>query len=148
MLAHKAQEEGCAVAEILAGKPGQVRYDAIPNIVYTSPELAQVGLTEEEASASGRALKVGKCFFKANGRAKAMGESDGFVKVVADAESDRLLGVHIVGPRASELIAEAVVALEFSASVEDIALTSHAHPTLSEAIKEAMLAADKRAIHG
>jgi dihydrolipoamide dehydrogenase len=148
MLAHKASEEGVAVAELLAGKAGHVSYDAIPAIVYTAPELAAVGLTEDEAEKRGVKVKVGKFYFKANGRAKALGEDDGLVKVVADAETDRLLGVHLLGPRASELIAEAVIALELHASAEDLGRAVHAHPTLSEAIKEAALAVDRRAIHG
>ena len=148
MLAHKASEEGSAVAERIAGKPGHVNYDAIPNVVYTAPELACVGLTEEQVKAAGTPYKVGKFYFKANGRAKSLGETDGMVKLIAHADTDRLLGAHIVGPRASELIGELVVATEFKASAEDVALTSHAHPTLSEAIKEAALAVHKRAIHG
>lgn len=148
MLAHKASEEGVAVAERIAGKPGMVRYETIPNVVYTSPELAQVGLTEEEAKAKGISFKVGRFFFKANGRAKCMGEDEGLVKVIADAETDRLLGIHIVGARASELVAEAVALLEFGASAEDLARTTHAHPTLSESLKEAALAVDRRCIHG
>jgi len=148
MLAHKASEEGLAVAERIAGKPGIVRYETIPNVVYTSPELAQVGLTEEEAKGKGIPFKVGRFFFKANGRAKCLGEEEGLVKIIADAETDRLLGVHIVGPRASELVAEAVALLEFGASAEDLARTAHAHPTLSEALKEAALAVDRRSIHG
>jgi len=148
MLAHKASEEGVAVAERIAGKPGIVRYETIPNVVYTSPELAQVGLTEEEAKGKGISFKVGRFFFKANGRAKCLGEEEGLVKIIADAETDRLLGVHIVGPRASELVAEAVALLEFGASAEDLARTAHAHPTLSEALKEAALAVDRRSIHG
>ncbi|MGC8764230.1 MAG: dihydrolipoyl dehydrogenase [Acidobacteriota bacterium] len=148
MLAHKASEEGIAVAEILAGKPGHVNYGAIPNVVYTSPELACVGKTEEELKAEGVPYKAGKFFFKGNGRAKSLAMDEGAVKVLAHAETDTLLGVHIVGPRASDLIPEAVLALEFKASAEDIARTSHAHPTLSEALMEACLAVDKRAIHG
>ncbi len=148
MLAHKAEEEGIAVAEHLAGKAGHVNYDAIPNVIYTSPELAQVGWTEAEAKENGKTVKVGKFYFKGNGRAKTLGDDGGLVKVVADAETDRVLGVHIVGPHASELIAEATLGLEFSASSEDIARTSHAHPTLSEALKEAAMAVEKRQIHG
>jgi dihydrolipoamide dehydrogenase len=148
MLAHKASEEGIAVAEILAGKPGHVNYGAIPNVVYTNPELACVGKTEEELKAEGTPYKAGKFYFKGNGRAKSLGMEDGMVKVLAHAETDTLLGVHIVGPRASDLIPEAVLALEFKASSEDLARTSHAHPTLSEALKEACLAVEKRAIHG
>lgn len=148
MLAHKASEEGVAVAERIAGKPGAVRYDTIPNVVYTSPELAQVGLTEEEAKTKGIPVKVGRFYYKANGRAKCLGEEEGLVKVIADAETDRLLGVHILGARASELVAEAVALLEFGASAEDLARTAHAHPTLSEMLKEAALAVDRRSIHG
>ncbi len=146
-LAHKGEEEGVAVAEIIAGRPGHVNYDIIPNVIYTAPELATVGLHEKEAKERGIEVKVGKFYFRANGRALGMGESDGLVKVVADAKSDRVLGVHILGPRASDMIAEAVVAMEFQASAEDIARTIHAHPTLPEALKEAALAVDKRAIH-
>ncbi|MEW6439690.1 MAG: dihydrolipoyl dehydrogenase [bacterium] len=148
MLAHKAEEEGIAVAETLSGRSGHVNYETIPSIVYTAPELAQVGLTEEEAKAQGLPCRTGRCYFKANGRARCLGEDEGMVKLVSHAETDRLLGVHIVGPRASELIAEAVLALEFHASSEDLARTTHAHPTLSEALKEAALAVDRRSIHG
>jgi dihydrolipoamide dehydrogenase len=147
MLAHKAEEEGVAAAEIIAGKPGHVSYGAIPSVVYTHPELAWVGLTEAEAKAQGLKVRVGRFLFRANGRAKSLGEEEGMVKILADAETDRLVGVHIVGPRASELIPEAVLALEFKASAEDLARTIHAHPTLSEAVKEAALAVDGRAIH-
>ncbi len=146
MLAHKAEEEGVAVAELLAGKAGHVNYRACPGVVYTHPELATVGLTEEEASARGP-IKVGKFSFMANGRAKAMDATDGLVKVIADAKTDRVLGVHILGAHASDVIAEAVLAVEFAASSEDIARAFHGHPTLSEALKEAALAVDKRAIH-
>ena len=148
MLAHKAADEGVAVAEILAGKPGHVNYDAIPNVVYTWPELAEVGLNEEAAKEKGLKVKVGRSYFRANGRAKTLGEEDGLAKVIADAETDRLLGVSIVGPRASDMIAEAVTALEFKSSAEDLARICHAHPTLSEVLKEAALAVDKRSIHG
>jgi dihydrolipoamide dehydrogenase len=148
MLAHKAEEEGVAVAEIIAGKPGHVNYETVPNVVYTHPELAAVGLTEEEAKAKGLPVKVGKFYFKGNGRAKSLGDEDGLVKVVAHAETDRLLGVHIVGARASDMIAEAVVAMEFKGSAEDLGRTVHAHPTLSEIVKEAALAVSKTAIHG
>ena len=147
MLAHKAEEEGIAAVELLAGRAGHVNPDAIPSVVYTSPELAQVGLTEEAAKERELPTKIGKFFFKANGRAKSLGQVDGMVKIVAHGETDRLLGVHIIGPRASDLIAEVVVAIEFQASAEDLARTVHAHPTLSEVIKEAALAVDKRAIH-
>jgi dihydrolipoamide dehydrogenase len=148
MLAHKAEEEGVAVAERIAGKPGHVNYRAIPNVVYTSPEVAQVGLTEEEAKAQGLPYKAGRYYFKSNGRAKCMGEEEGLVKVLSHQETDRLLGIHILGPRASEMIAEAVTAFEFGGSAEDVARTVHAHPTLSEAVKEAALAVERRQIHG
>jgi dihydrolipoamide dehydrogenase len=147
MLAHKAEDEGMAAAEIVAGKAGHVNYDVIPNVVYTSPEIAAVGKTEEELKAAGVAYNVGKFPFTANGRAKANQTTDGFVKILADAKTDRVLGVHIVGAEAGTLIAEAAVAMEFGASSEDIARTCHAHPTLNEAVKEAALAVDKRAIH-
>ncbi|EJW13110.1 Dihydrolipoamide dehydrogenase of 2-oxoglutarate dehydrogenase [Rhodovulum sp. PH10] len=147
MLAHKAEDEGVAVAEILAGKPGHVNYDVIPGVVYTAPELASVGKSEEELKAAGISYVVGKFPFTANGRAKVNRQTDGFVKVLADAETDRVLGVHILGPDAGNMIAEAAIAMEFGASSEDIARTCHAHPTLSEAVKEAALAVDKRAIH-
>ncbi|MCX7626457.1 MAG: FAD-dependent oxidoreductase, partial [Candidatus Sumerlaeaceae bacterium] len=147
MLAHKAEEEGVAWAELLAGQPGHVNYEAIPGVVYTWPEAAYVGLTESEARERwGDAVKVGKFMFAANGRAKAAGERDGFVKIVTGPRG-RLAGVHIFGPRASELIAEAVVVMEFGGTAEDIARTCHAHPTLSEAVKEAALAAEGRVIH-
>jgi dihydrolipoamide dehydrogenase len=148
MLAHKAHEEGVAVAEQIAGRAGHVNYRAIPNVIYTWPEVAQVGIGEEEAKAHGVPYKVGRYYFRANGRAKCLGEDEGFVKIISHAETDRLLGVHIIGPRASELIAEAVTAVEFEASAEDVARSVHAHPTLSETIQEAALAVDKRAIHG
>jgi dihydrolipoamide dehydrogenase len=147
MLAHKADEEGVAVAEILAGKPGHVNYEAIPNVVYTWPEIASVGITEEEAKAKGLAYRVGKIPFMANGRARAFGETDGFVKIIADEKTDRIIGGHIIGPNASELIAELVIGVEFSASSEDIARSSHAHPTLAEVMKEAALAVDKRSLN-
>ena len=147
MLAHKAEEEGIAAAEIMAGKFGHVDYHTIPAVVYTHPELAQVGFTEEDAKAAGHELRVGKFPFSANGRARAMGETDGLVKVIADAKTDRVLGVHILGPHASDMIHEAVAAMTYHASAEDIARSNHAHPTLCEAIKEAALAVDKRAIH-
>jgi len=147
MLAHKAEDEGVAVAEILAGKAGHVNYDVIPNVVYTYPELASVGKSEEELKEAGVAYKVGKFPFTANGRAKVNLTTDGFVKILADAKTDRVLGVHILGPDAGNMIAEAAVAMEFGASAEDIARTCHAHPTLPEAVKEAALAVDKRAIH-
>ncbi|MGZ9092799.1 MAG: dihydrolipoyl dehydrogenase, partial [Rhodoplanes sp.] len=147
MLAHKAEDEGVAVAELLAGRAGHVNYDVIPNVVYTYPELASVGKSEEELRAAGIAYNAGKFPFTANGRAKVNKQTEGFVKVLADAKTDRVLGVHILGPDAGNMIAEAAVAMEFGASSEDIARTCHAHPTLSEAVKEAALAVDKRAIH-
>jgi dihydrolipoamide dehydrogenase len=147
MLAHKAEEEGVAAVEFAAGKHGHINYDAVANVVYTWPEIASVGMTEEEARAAGREYRVGKFPFQANGRARAMAETDGMVKVIADAKTDRLLGLHILGPRASDMIAEAALAMEFHSSAEDIAMTVHAHPTLPEAVKEAALAAGGRAIH-
>jgi dihydrolipoamide dehydrogenase len=147
MLAHKAEDEGMALAEILAGQHGHVNYNVIPSVVYTSPEIASVGLSEEELKAKGIAYKVGKFPFSANGRARAMRATEGFVKFLADAATDQVLGVHVVGPFAGELIAEAALLMEFSGSSEDLARTCHAHPTLSEAMKEAALAVEKRAIH-
>ncbi|MDR3621998.1 MAG: dihydrolipoyl dehydrogenase [Paludisphaera borealis] len=147
MLAHKAEDEGVAFAEILAGKSGHVDYNTIPNVVYTWPELASVGQTEEQLKEQGVGYRVGKFPFLANGRAKAMDETEGLVKILADAKTDRVLGVHILGPRASDLISEAVTVMEFAGSSEDIARICHAHPTLSEAVREAALAVDKRAIH-
>jgi dihydrolipoamide dehydrogenase len=147
MLAHKAEDEGVAVAEILAGQAGHVNYDAIPSVVYTAPEIASVGKTEEELKAAGIAYNVGKFPFTANGRAKVNRTTDGFVKILADAKTDRVLGVHIIGAEAGTLIGEVTLAMEFGASSEDIARTCHAHPTLSEAVKEAGLAVAKRAIH-
>lgn len=147
MLAHKAEEEGIACAENLAGKHGHVNYNAIPNVVYTHPEVASVGKSEEELKAEGRAYKKGSFPFLANGRARALAQTEGKVKVLADAATDRILGVHIVGPRAGDLIAEAVVAMEFGASSEDLARSSHAHPTLAEALKEAALGVEGRSIH-
>jgi dihydrolipoamide dehydrogenase len=147
MLAHKAEDEGIALAEILAGQAGHVNYGVIPGVVYTSPEVAAVGKTEEELKAEGVDYKAGKFLFLANGRAKANQTTDGFVKVLADARTDRVLGVHIVGPMAGELIHEAAVLMEFGGSAEDLARTCHAHPTLSEAVKEAALAVAGRAIH-
>ena len=147
MLAHKAEDEGVAAAEIIAGKAGHVNYGVIPNVIYTYPELASVGKTEEELKEAGIAYNVGKFPFTANGRAKAIHETDGFVKILADATTDRVLGVHILGFGAGELIAEACVLMEFGGSAEDLARTCHAHPTMSEAVKEAALAVDKRAIH-
>jgi dihydrolipoamide dehydrogenase len=147
MLAHKAGDEGVAVAEIIAGQAGHVNYDVIPNVIYTSPEVASVGKSEEELKAAGVAYNVGKFPFTANGRAKAIRATDGFVKILADAETDRVLGVHIIGANAGEIIAEACVLMEFGGSSEDLARTCHAHPTFSEAVKEAALAVGKRAIH-
>lgn len=147
MLAHKAEEEGTAAAEIIAGKPGHVDYNSIPGVVYTHPEIASVGRTEEQLAEADIPYNKGIFHFKGNGRARALNETDGFVKMLAHAESDRVLGVHIIGPRAGDLIAEAAIAMAFGASSEDIALASHAHPTLAEAIKEAALAVDGRAIH-
>ncbi len=147
MLAHKAEEEGIAIAEHLAGQSGHVNYDAIPSVVYTWPELSSVGATEEDLKTKNIAYKVGSFQFMPNARAKAMEASEGFVKVLADAKTDKLLGVHIVGPWASELIAESVSVMEFGGSAEDIARTCHAHPTLSEVVKEAAMNVDKRAIH-
>jgi dihydrolipoyl dehydrogenase len=147
MLAHKGEEEGVAVAEILAGQAGHVNYDAIPSVVYTAPEVASVGKTEEDLKEAGIAYNVGKFPFTANGRARAMNKTDGFVKILADKTTDRVLGAHIVGPVAGELIAELTLLIEFGGSSEDLARTCHAHPTLSEAVKEAALAVEKRAVH-
>ncbi len=147
MLAHKAEEEGVAVAEIIAGQAGHVDYAVIPNVVYTTPEIASVGKSEEELKQAGIEYRVGKFPFSANGRARAMGEKDGFAKVLAAAATDRVLGVHIVGPMAGELIQEASVLMAFAGSAEDLARVCHAHPTLSEAIKEAALAAWNKPIH-
>ena len=147
MLAHKAEDEGIALAERLAGQAGHVNYDVIPGVVYTSPEVAAVGQTEEELKAAGIAYKAGKFLFLANGRAKANQTTDGFVKVLADAGTDRVLGCHIIGPMAGELIHEVAVLMEFGGSAEDLARTCHAHPTLSEAVKEAALSVAGRAIH-
>jgi dihydrolipoamide dehydrogenase len=147
MLAHKAEDEGIAIAEILAGQAGHVNYGVIPSVVYTWPEVAWVGQTEEELKAGGIAYKVGKFPFTANGRARAMGDTDGFVKLLADKTTDRLLGAHILGPEGGTLIAELATAMEFGASAEDVARTCHAHPTLEEAVKEAALAVEGRAIH-
>ena len=147
MLAHKAEDEGVALAEMLAGQHGHVNYGVIPGVVYTSPEVAAVGRTEEELRAADIAYNVGKFPFTANGRARAMRHTDGFVKVLADAKTDRVLGVHIIGVGAGDLIAEAAVLMEFGGSSEDLARTCHAHPTLAEAVKEAAMAVEKRAIH-
>ena len=147
MLAHKASEEGMAVAETIAGQAGHVNLDTIPSVIYTSPEIAWVGKTEQELKAAGVKYKAGQFPFMANGRARALGETGGFVKVLADATTDRILGIHMIGPYVSEMIAEAVVAMEFAASSEDIARIVHAHPSLSEVLHEAALGVDKRAIH-
>jgi dihydrolipoyl dehydrogenase len=147
MLAHKAEDEGVAVAELIAGEAGHVNYNVIPGVVYTMPEVASIGITEDEAKARGLTVAIGKFPFSANGRARAMRETDGFVKIIADAATDRVLGVHILGAGAGELIAEAAVLMEFSGSSEDLARTCHAHPTMSEAMKEAALAVLKRPIH-
>jgi dihydrolipoyl dehydrogenase len=148
MLAHKGMEEGVMVAELIAGQTAEMNYGTVPSVIYTAPEVAWVGKTEGEVQASGRPYKVGTFPFSANGRAKGMQQAVGLAKVIADAEHDDILGVHICGPMAGELIAEAVLALEFSASAEDLQRTIHAHPTLSESLHEASLAADKRSIHG
>jgi dihydrolipoamide dehydrogenase len=147
MLAHKAEDEGIAAAEIIAGQHGHVNYEVIPSVIYTMPEIASVGATEEDLKAKGVAYKVGKFPFTANGRARAMRHTEGFVKILADAVTDRVLGVHIIGLAAGELIAEACVLMEFGGSAEDLARTCHAHPTLSEAVREAALGVDKRSIH-
>ncbi len=147
MLAHKAEEEGVAVAERIAGQHGHVNFDTVPFVIYTSPEISWVGQNEQQLKAAGRAYKAGSFPFLANGRARALGDTTGFVKFLADATTDEILGVHIIGPQASELISEAVVAMEFKASAEDIARICHAHPSLSEATKEAALAVDKRTLN-
>jgi dihydrolipoamide dehydrogenase len=147
MLAHKAEDEGVVCAEMMAGQSGHINYDAIPGVVYTHPEIASVGKTEEELKKAGIAYKVGKFPFSANGRARAMNDTDGFVKILADTKTDKVLGCHILGPDAGTLIAEVALAMEFSASSEDIARTCHAHPTLNEAVKEAALAVDGRPLH-
>ena len=147
MLAHKAEEEGIAVAEILAGQAGHVNYDVIPGVIYTSPEVATVGKTEEQLKQEKKTYKVGKFPFLANSRAKVNNETEGFVKILADSKTDKVLGVHIIGPHCGDMIAEMALAMEFGASAEDIARTCHAHPTHTEAIKEAALAVDKRPIH-
>ncbi|MDO5704977.1 MAG: dihydrolipoyl dehydrogenase [Paracoccus sp. (in: a-proteobacteria)] len=147
MLAHKAEDEGMAVAETIAGKHGHVNYDVIPGVIYTTPEVANVGLTEEAAKATGRKIKVGKFPFLGNARAKAMFQGEGFVKMIVDAETDRILGCHIIGPNAGEMIHEICVAMEFGAAAQDVALTCHAHPTTSEAVREAALACGDGAIH-
>ncbi len=147
MLAHKAEDEGIAVAENIAGQSGHVNYDIIPGVVYTTPEVASIGKTEEQLKESNVKYKIGKFSFMANSRAKAIDEAEGFVKILADEKTDRVLGAHLIGPHAGELIGEIGVAMEFGASAEDIARTCHAHPTFSEAVKEAALSVDKRAIH-
>jgi dihydrolipoamide dehydrogenase len=147
MLAHKASEEGIALVEYLAGQKSHVNYATIPSVIYTAPELAAVGLTEEQVKETGKPYKVGKFYFSANGRARCLDETEGLVKVLTDQRTDRVLGVHILGPRASDLIAEAVLAMEFAASAEDIARVCHAHPTLSEAVMEAARAAWSKALH-
>ena len=147
MLAHKAEEEGIAVAEILGGQSGHVNYDVIPGVIYTSPEVAYVGKSEDQLKKDNIEYKVGKFPFLANSRAKVNNDTEGFVKILADNKSDRVLGVHIIGPHSGDMIAEMALAMEFGASAEDIARTCHAHPTHTEAIKEAALAVDKRPIH-
>jgi dihydrolipoamide dehydrogenase len=147
MLAHKAEEEGVVAAETIAGENVHMHYKSIPNVVYTWPEVAAVGLTERQVKESGREYRVGKFPFSANGRARTMGESAGFVKFVADARTDELLGAHLVGPNVSELVAEVVLGFEYRASADDIGMTIHAHPTLSETTKEAALATLGRALH-
>lgn len=145
MLAHKAEEEGVAVAEIIAGKPGHVNYNTVPSVIYTWPEVASVGLTEGQCKEKGIEIKTGKFPFAANGRAKALGNTDGFVKMIADKNTDRILGCHIIGPRASDILSEVVVAMEFGGSAEDVARSFHGHPTLSEIVREAALDVDKKA---
>ncbi len=147
MLAHKAEEEGIAVAELISGQSGHVNYEVIPSVVYTTPEVASVGKTEEQLKEKNQKYKIGKFPFMANSRAKAIDEPDGFVKILADATTDKVLGAHLIGPHAGELIAEMAIAMEFGASSEDIARTCHAHPTFSEAVKEAALSVEKRQIH-
>ena len=147
MLAHKAEDEGIAVAENIAGQSGHVNYNTIPGVIYTTPEVASIGQTEEQLKEKNIKYKIGKFSFMANSRAKAIDDSEGFVKILADEKTDKVLGAHLIGPHAGELIAEIGVAMEFGASSEDIARTCHAHPTFSEAVKEAALSVDKRAIH-
>ncbi|TVQ58539.1 MAG: dihydrolipoyl dehydrogenase, partial [Rhodobacteraceae bacterium] len=147
MLAHKAEDEGVAVAETIAGQHGHVNYGVIPSVIYTAPEVASVGQTEEQLKEAGRAYKVGKFSFMGNGRAKAHFATDGFVKVLADKETDRILGCHVIGPMAGDLIHEYCVAMEFGAAAEDVARTCHAHPTFSEAMREAAMACGDGAIH-
>jgi dihydrolipoamide dehydrogenase len=147
LLAHKAEEEGVVAAEVIAGKPAEMHYRSMPSVVYTWPEIASVGLAEHEVKEEGRAYKVGKFPFSANGRARTMGETSGLVKFIADAETDELLGCHILGANASDLIPEVVLAFEYRGAAEDVGITVHSHPTLSEAVKEAALAVAGRAIH-
>ena len=147
MLAHKAEDEGIAVAENIAGQSGHVNYNTIPGVIYTTPEVASIGQTEEQLKEKNIKYKIGKFSFMANSRAKAIDDAEGFVKILADEKTDKVLGAHLIGPHAGELIAEIGVAMEFGASSEDIARTCHAHPTFSEAVKEAALSVDKRAIH-
>jgi dihydrolipoamide dehydrogenase len=147
MLAHKAEDEGMAVAEQITGKSGHVNYQVIPSVIYTAPEVASVGLTEQQAKDSDHSVKIGKFMFMGNGRAKANFAADGFVKIIADKDSDRILGAHIIGPAAGDLIHELCIAMEFGASAQDVALTCHAHPTYSEAVREAALACGSGAIH-
>ena len=147
MLAHKAEDEGMACAEVIAGKAGHVNYNVIPSVIYTHPEVASVGATEQELKEAGKAYKVGKFSFMGNGRAKAVFAGDGFVKLLADKETDRILGCHIIGPAAGDLIHEVCVTMEYGGSAEDLALTCHAHPTFSEAVREAALACGDGAIH-
>ena len=146
-MAHKAEEEGIAIAELIAGQSGHVNYDIIPGVIYTFPEVASIGKTEEQLKDLNIKYKIGKFTFMANSRAKAINEAQGFVKILADEKTDKVLGAHIIGPNAGEMIAEIAIAMEFGASSEDIARTCHAHPTFSEAIKEAALSVDKRPIH-
>jgi dihydrolipoamide dehydrogenase len=147
LLAHKAEEEGVVAAEVIAGKPVHMHQHTVPGIVYTWPEIATVGQTEQEVKASGRPYRVGKFPFSANGRARTMGESQGFVKFVVDKDTDEILGCHMVGPNVADLMSEVVLAMEYRGSAEDIGITVHSHPTLSETVKEAALAALGRAIH-
>ena len=147
MLAHKAEDEGVIAAEVIAGKPVHMHYRTIPGIVYTWPEIAVVGLTERQVKESGREYRVGKFPFSANGRARTAGETQGFVKFIADTRTDEILGCHMIGPNVSELVAEVVLAMEYRGSTDDIGITVHGHPTLSETVKEAALAALGRALH-
>ena len=147
MLAHKAEDEGIAVAEYIAGQNGHVNFDTIPVVIYTTPEVASIGKTEEQLKEKNIKYRIGKFSFMANSRAKAIDDTEGFVKILADEKTDKVLGAHLIGPHAGELIAEIGIAMEFGASSEDIARTCHAHPTFSEAVKEAALSVEKRAIH-